>query len=927
MIGRQRPFSALRRALAATIAGSGDCLLIEGTPGIGKTRLLEALKEEALKRGTSLAAGSATQLDRVAPLSTLMTPLRPILRRHPSLPEVADANRLQQVESIREALEQHTREQPLVIVLDDVHWADEFSVLALRMLVPALASSPLLWLIARRPVAVRDEIQASIDSLVRDPHRRLELGPLSATAVAKLCTSVLGAEPDACLRALVQRCAGNPFVLEELLCRLQQTEKVRIIDGVAVLEEGGPALPVDFLNAVDQRLCNLSPDAVRLLEAGAVFGRPFTLHEAAGLLQRPAASMMSATEEAIEFGNLVEDDVTLTFRHDLIREAVYQHLAPPVRAALHREAATVLSEEGRSAAEVAEHLIRSGDRGDARVLEVLLDAVEQVAPTAPATAADLILKMLDLLQADECIRPDFIAKAVNLLATAGRIEEARELAEAALSAGLQGSCEAAVLLGLAEALKLTGQNEQVVALTTRALKGSDVPAATRAALRALQAHALLHCADLRTAGRVAVSAAELAEESNAYSALVLAKVAQSSVARAQGHLELSLEHAQEAVTIADSKGGDTRHRHPRLWLLSVLIALDRFTDAHSVYRLGRREAQQLGTAWSEPLWHYYHTMLRFGEGKLDDAAAEARAGVHVTEHLSALALGVPLLALLGRLELERGDIASARRHVQRAERLEQEGVSAGPETLVWTRALLEDAALESEIAVGTLAALYDSLDARPLLLTHDPSAGPQLMHIAKRAGAPELGKRVVVAAHELAKRNPQVPSLVAASAHTEGLLHDDVDALRHALALYRTSPRVLARAAALEDLAKAEDAAGDRHAATTLFDEALQDYERLGAERSSARVQRELRARGVRRKCWRRKWKGFAANNLTESEWRVARLVAHGFTNREVADQLFLSPHTVDSHLRHSFTKLGVNSRVELTRRILVPEKDNPEKT
>ena len=161
-------------------------------------------------------------------------------------------------------------------------------------------------------------------------------------------------------------------------------------------------------------------------------------------------------------------------------------------------------------------------------------------------------------------------------------------------------------------------------------------------------------------------------------------------------------------------------------------------------------------------------------------------------------------------------------------------------------------------------------------------------------------------------------SLAGAAYHAEGLLNGDRAALGRAVEAYRSSPRVLARASAMEDQGGAERAAGRRSEAVALLDEALQLYGGSGALRDHARVRRELRAVGVRRRTLatpaavRSGW-----DSLTEAELRVVRLVAQGMSNRVVAGMLFLSPHTVDTHLRHAFGKLGVSSRVELTRQVL----------
>jgi DNA-binding CsgD family transcriptional regulator/tetratricopeptide (TPR) repeat protein len=376
------------------------------------------------------------------------------------------------------------------------------------------------------------------------------------------------------------------------------------------------------------------------------------------------------------------------------------------------------------------------------------------------------------------------------------------------------------------------------------------------------------------------------------------------------------------VRTADGAGGEASQRHPRLWLGRALTATDQFAEADADYEMGKREADQLGTAWSQPLWHYYRAELRMAAGRLDDANAEAETGLRVSEQLGARALSVPLLGLLGQVAIQQEQLPKAREHLRNAERLLAEGIAVGPEDLAWRVALLADARGQPVKALETLTEIYDGFPHRLQILTLDPLAGAQLVRIAQKAGAKELARVTVSAAQLLAELNPGVVSLAGAAAHADGLLHDDVATLRYAVQLYRSSPRLLARAMVLEDTAWAERKAGQRTAAVELLRAALEHYHSCGARRDVTRVTKRLNRLGARRALDKHTSVSAPWDTLTESELRVVRLVARGLTNRETASRLCLSPHTVDSHLRHSFTKLGVNSRVELTRQVLAHDRD-----
>ena len=919
-------------ALEAVAGGTGGCLVIEGPGGIGKSAVLAVAAEQARERGIAVAAGRATELDGAVPLSALLSALRgsqpPVLDTAALVKLAAlgtpNRNRFLLVDRLAGLLEDYAGAQALLVMLDDAQWADELTALTLRMLVPTLRSSPVLWLFARRPLPERAPAQQTLDWLIGDGARRLTLAGLRTADMARLCAGILGAEPGPDVRRLAVRAAGNPFLLQELLEALRADGRIRVEDGVAGVVAG--ELPATFLAAVDHRLRDLSADALRLLEAGSVLGRPFTVHEVAGLMGRRPVDLLAATEQAVEAGALVSAGGALEFRHDLIREAVHDRLTPAVRQALHREAVSVLRAEGRPAAEVATHVRHAARGGDEQAAAIMYAAARELAPTAPGAAAEMMLARLELLGEGSPARYESVAEAVRLLAAAGRVDEARELAGQALDTPMNAAAEAAILLGLAEALKHAGRDADALASARRALSRPGVPDQARASLLAVQGHALLIVDDLAGADSAGGQAVALGGSSGALTAVVFGAVVRSAVARARGRLARSVELADEAVRAAAAAGAEAQQKHPALWLGRALTAADRFDDAERTYELCRLEADRLGTAWSHPLRHWLLAELRFATGRLEDAAAEAEAGLRVAEQLSAYALTPPLLATLGQLAVRRGELDAADGYLRRARALvDDDGLGVPPEDLDWALALYQDARGEPKAAVATLDRLYAALPAKSLLLSQDPWAGPQLVRIALRAGAREQAALAARAAADLAAANPDQATLAGAAHHAAALLSGRGAAarLRTAIAAYRSSGRTLVVASALEDAAVAEAVAGRRTEAAELLQDAAQRYAVSGAGRDAARVSGRRRALGVRRGAGTARPRlGWAA--LTESELRVARLVAEGLTNRAVASALCLSPHTVDTHLRHAFAKLSISSRVELTRQVVAHDGGTP---
>ncbi|WP_328475423.1 AAA family ATPase [Actinoplanes sp. NBC_00393] len=920
--GRTAEIDALTRIVDDTAAGAGGWHTLVGAAGIGKSRLVQVTLQHAADRKIAVAAREAFQLDQAAPLVTLAGALRDCapesaaldwLARHE--PERSDP--FGTLQRLRTSLERAARERPLLIVIDDAQWMDELSALAIRDLVPALASSPVRWLLAHRPPTTGDRETPGhqvLRWLNRDGDRAIKVGPLDEPAIVQLCTEVVGAEVDNTVVALALSCGGNPLRTEQLLKALVATGQLKLNNGIGSVV--GDDLPSSFVDSVRELLDTLTPAAGRLLRAASVFRRPFDIEEIARLTGRPALDVYPQVAEAMtDF--LVEDTLGgLTFAHDLVRQAVYSTLPHSMREQLHRATAAIARDTGRPALEIAEHQLHSGPAGAADAVRMVRSMAREIARYAPSAAADVMLRGLDSTAADDPERPALIADTVGLLAAAARLGEARELGGEALGAGLDPQTEALLLLGLAEACKHGGLNEKSAGYADQALRHTEIPPAVRARLHAVRAHALCYLGDLTAADESGARADTLGRSGEEPGAAVFGLSARSLVAFTQGRLYDSLTHARTATDLADEAGGEAVHRHPRIWLAAALIALDDFDGAQQVIRDGRRASDRTGAAWTEPLWHHFQSTLLHATGRLDEAAVEAESGLAVAEQHGAHALAMPLLGMLMRVAVLRGDLIAAQERLDHVRRLAADGVTPVPEDVLWPEAVLLDATDAQQDAFILLRDLYAGLPARPALLATDPVAAAGLTRLAHGTGHPDAAALVVRAAREFAGRNPGSHSAAGAAAHADGLHRGDLTQVQRAVAEFRRAGRPLAVATALQDAAELGRATGGE--ALAWSDEALSILSAAGATGACARLQ-SLRAGWgsaapdrAAAAADRAATAAICLPQLSPAERKVALQVGQGRTNIEIADALFISKHTVDAHLRNIFTKLGVRRRAEL---------------
>ncbi|MFE4626079.1 helix-turn-helix transcriptional regulator [Streptomyces mirabilis] len=913
--GRDREITAVREALDTVRGGRGACVVVEGTPGVGKSRLLAELDEMARRSGFDVVSVRADELDQYAAGAALQSALHSSDGSNRAA-AATDDQRLWLLDSITDALEDRAQRAPVAVLVDDAQWADPATLFVLRTLPGRLAASRILWVLAVRSDTERPTVARVREDLERLGARWLTLGPLPQQELQDIAADVLGARPSPGLARLLRAVAGNPFLAIELVRAFADTDAAKMEAGEAGLLHDG--IPVSFRRSIAARLDRLPDDAVRLLQIGSVLGREFDLGTAARMLGRQVGSLLSGVEAALNAGLLSADGPRLAFRHDLIRQAVHENLPLAVRTALHREAADSLRGIGARSAEVAWHVVMSGGPVDDDAVTTLTTAVRELSSSAPDAAADLAQRVAGLLPPHDGRRITLLTDAAEYLGRTRRVHEALDLVDTTLPEGLEPLQEAYLRLVAAEIHQAAGDDAAAMTHLQQALDLPALPPDLRVRLLKTKATGHVYLGDITAAEQTGPWLVEASYRSHDPAVVVSAMVFQSQTSFYRGRLARALELAEEATRRAGTQSAALYLRPPRipaLWLATVLTATDRLADTERVLREGQREAEALGLGWSLPHWHAARACALLEQGALDDAAVEAEASLMVAGELEITLPNPQARSVLALVEIRRGGLAKAKDHLRAAET--GSGTNTTQRYGPWVslaRAGLADAGGEDGEAAAALTASFQSREPTRLLAV-PPSHWPGIVRIALRDKNPSLAQAVSGALRSLTAQDESRQIIGAVRTHVDGLLHRDPRALASAITGYRSTGRPLALAAACEDLGELMAASADTTPAIPYFEEAGRLASASGAGRDQERIRRRLRRLGVRTGPVRNHTAGpQGLGSLTESERKLIPLVVEGLTNRAIADRLYVSVHTVNTHMKHIFTKLGINSRVELTR-------------
>ena len=924
---RERIDAALRRAKA----GSGTLVLIEGSAGIGKTSLLRQALRRAEEAGLAAASARGSELEREFAFGVARQLLEPIVagaggheRRELMAGAAALAEPLfdlaalpgdglppaDQSVSILHGLywlcANAAQATPLLVAVDDAHWADAASLRFLAYLGQRLDGVSVVLLIATRP----PETAATEDLLARlaGEQDAVTLTPaaLSTKAVAALIAAAAGREPDP---EFAQACrdatGGVPLLVRELIRALPERAIEPVAREASRVEAIGPRTIARYVVA---RVRRISPSAERLARAAAVLGTDAELPRVLRLADVGDDEALAALD-ALVLADVIASTRPLEFTHPVVRAAIYADLAPGERSGMHAGAATLLASERLDEERVATHLLATEPRGDERVVDVLVrTARAAVARGAPGSAAAYLERALA-----EPPEPDLRAVVLRELGLAefhsGQLQRASDHLREGYRLTAPGRERAHIAQELAGCLRLEWRHQEASEVTAAALSDlapdDDLALALRAELVLLEA---LEPTAYGTIERAARPPQRSSLGAAKYLGALMADVTVRMSATAEEARELAAESREAGIVDDLAHGGS-------LWtnVVAPLVIADGFALAEEMIAEAFDAARERESMLVMARAYVMRSMLRCRQGALAEAEADAQTAL-ATAGDAPLYFSLLAVGMLAEALAERGapDAAEAAlRHAGAAEDI--------PDTFVhnWLlhsrgRLRLTQGRVDDAITDFTELGRRNERRGQPNPAVHPHRSGHALALL--RQGAADRARALAQEETDLA-RKWGAPRALGMALRALGLCEGGeagIEHLRESVDVLAGSGAELEHARSLVELGAAMRRARNRSEAQDPLRNGMELAHRCGAAPLVERAREELLATGARP----RRIMRTDVDALTPSELRVARMAAQGLTNREIAQALFVTQRTVETHLTHVFQKLDIATRGEIAPRL-----------
>jgi ATP/maltotriose-dependent transcriptional regulator MalT len=956
LVGRAGQIGALERMLGELDQGCPGAVMLVGEPGIGKTRLLREVATRAGARGHLVLSGAASEFEHELPFSVFVDALDKYLAGlqpgrlgalggavqaelahiFPSLSALAVGHdvapqheRYRSHRAVRALLEHLAPTLPLVLILDDFHWADSASAELLGALLRRPPAAPVLVAVALRPRQTPERLAITLDRAHRSAAlTRVDLGDLTLDEARQL----LGERFDVARAALLyQESGGNPFYLEQLArspaCAPQITSAPpNSLTGLDV--------PAAVAASLAEELTLLSDVGRRVLEGAAVAGDPFEPELAAAAAATSEAAGMHAVDELLGLDLIRTTDLPrrFRFRHPLVRRAVYEATAGGWRLGAHERCAQALAARGASAATRAHHIERSARQGDLAAVAVLREAGEATARLAPESAARWFGGALRLLPhtAPAQDRVELLLARSGALAAVGRFTDSHEAAleAVALVPGQPSALNTTVATACASVERFLGRYEHAHARLVRALRLLPEPASVERAellieLTLNEFYRSRYEAMCDWAAPGVSVATEVGD-----GALIAAAVVMRAFADAMtGPTETARSRRAQAAALVDELSDDELSLRPDAagWLAIAEVYLDLYAEADAHARRALSLARVSGQG--DPLHRLYPVLPRvwYVRGKLAEAtelldgAIEAGRLLGSPPALAGNLFNRSVVALaVGDLDIA---LATAEESVELTRELDEGFVTA------WAAARLAGVLFETGQPPRAIELLLGRAGGEELTLIPGAWRAYWLELLTRCWLAldrpSEAGRTAALA--EVIAATVQLP--LAATWASRAVAAVALDAGDAALAAERalTSADAADAAGAPIEAALSRTIAGralgetgEKYRAVAELERAAAALDACGAWRYRQSAERELGKLGHRphRRTQPGKANRTAIESLTGRELQVARLVVDRKTNPQIAAELFLSQKTVETHLRNIFHKMGVTTRTALARAV-----------
>jgi DNA-binding CsgD family transcriptional regulator len=927
LLDRERELQTLDAALEAARAGQGGIVVLEGPAGTGKTALVALTGQRASSAGLRVLAARGGELEQDHPFGLIRQLYEPLLaaadpQRRARLLAGAAAPAAWVLELSEGSTGVHAAgfaamqaiywltahvagEGPLILTVDDGQWADPSSLRALDFVARRIADLPAVLLVALRPQEPGSRMEL-LDELRGVAADHVSLGALRPESVARLVRERIPQASDEVCDACHAATAGNPLYLQELLRSMTTNEAAPDADMVRQA-----ALPT-LGDRVIRRVERVADDAPALARAMAVLGNGTRLAVAAELGAVPDRPAGRIAHQLRRIELLASED-PITFVHPLIRRSVYDAIPETERQATHRQAARLLSAGGAPAEAVAAHLHTLTPSGDASVAATLLDAAERALQRAAVDEAVDWLERALAEDASDPPRPQLLARlgaAKAIRRDPAAIADLREAYELAEDPELRGR----VGITLAELLAHAGQWSAAINVIESVdaklgEPGSELEAEIAAirGIATLNDPALIADFDRRRPTYVALARGD---HWASYALAALLAVEAANRGRADEALAFG-ERALEGGRLLSERGAGA-WTTPQL--VGVFVQAEELDRASAVADQVEAAARASGSAFALLTALCARGWIHARRGDLVAAESDLTT-IFAFARDAGLLMGVTSLSFfLIDVLLERENLDEVTELVEQTELGADFLKTTSGAMLLEARGRLRLLRRDNAEALDDLCAagrILSALDFAPAFSTWRSS-----LALALPAASRDEARALAHKELELARTSRLVrPEAIAL--RTLGILEPaaaGIELLRQSVALLDATPSRLDHARSLVELGAALRRANRRSDARAPLVAGLRLAYQCGAQRLTRRAQQELQAAGGRRP----RLSTTGRDALTASELRVVRLAASGATNTEIAQELYVSLKTVETHLSRSYLKLGLAGSGSRARLVLV---------